>query len=134
MGDFESYDAARSRFKWYVPEYYNIGVDACDRWAAIDPGRLAILEHESGTIYETSFEALRRRSNQIANLLTAHGLRAGDRVGVLASQRADTAAAHIAIYECAAVAVPLFSLFGADALHHRLADSAARSSSPIRPG
>jgi acetyl-CoA synthetase len=121
-----TYDEALNGFEWRIPEYFNIGVDVCDRWAAIDPNRCAIVELDSNRIRETSFEALRRRSNRIANLLKSFGLRQGDRVGVLASQGVDTAAIHIAIYKSGAIAVPLFLLFGADALLHRLADSEAR--------
>jgi acetyl-CoA synthetase len=38
----------------------------------------------------------------------------------------ETIVAHAAIYKVGAIAVPLFSLFGPDAILHRLADSAAR--------
>ena len=120
------YQEALNSFEWQVPEYFNIGVDVCDRWAATDPDRAAIIEIAGAGIRETSFEALRRRSNRVANLLVSLGLRRGDRVGVLVSQRVDTAAIHIAIYKSGAIAVPLFSLFGPDALRHRLADSGAR--------
>ena len=120
------YQEALNSFEWQVPEYFNIGVDVCDRWAATDPDRAAIIEIAGAGIRETSFEALRRRSNRVANLLVSLGLRRGERVGVLVSQRVDTAAIHIAIYKSGAIAVPLFSLFGPDALRHRLADSGAR--------
>jgi len=121
-----SYEEALKRFEWRIPEYFNIGVDVCDRWAASDPQRCALIELGSTGTRETSFEALRLRSNRIANLLNSLGLRRGDRVGVLTSQGVDTAAIHIAIYKSGAIAVPLFLLFGADSLFHRLADSEAR--------
>lgn len=117
------YVQARDHFEWNVPDYFNIGIDVCDRWALHDPDRPAIIEFDGSNSYVTSFEALRLRSNRLANLLVGYGLKPGDRVGVLASQRVDTAAAHIAIYKCGAIAVPLFSLFGQDALRHRLVDS-----------
>jgi acetyl-CoA synthetase len=55
------------------------------------------------------------------------GVRPGDRVGVLLPQRPETAIAHIAIYKLGAVALPLFTQFGPDALEHRLGDSGARA-------
>lgn len=121
-----AYDEARVHHRWVIPDTYNIGVDVCDRWADREPERTAIIEYQSHGLQETSFEALRQRSNRIANLLTTMGLSIGDRVAVLASQRVDTAASHIAIYKAGAIAVPLFTLFGPDALRHRLADSGAR--------
>ncbi len=40
----ESYEAVCREFSWRIPEFYNIGVDLCDKWAA-DPSRLALI-HE----------------------------------------------------------------------------------------
>ena len=42
-------------------------------------------------------------------------------------QSPETAVAHIAAYKAGMIAVPLFVLFGADALEYRLADSGARA-------
>ena len=39
----DNYDDIFRQFRWQVPERYNIGVDVCDRWAAREPDRLAIL-------------------------------------------------------------------------------------------
>ena len=59
--------------------------------------------------------------------LVAQGLGRGDRIGILLPQAPETAIAHVAIYKMGAIAVPLFSLFGADALEYRLAHSGARA-------
>ena len=120
------YAEARAAFRWDIPERFNIGVDVTDRWARRDPERVAILEVKSGVVVPTTFRQLSVLSNQLANLLRAKDLQIGDRVGVLASQRAETAVAHVAVYKSGAIAVPLFVLFGLDALRHRLADSGAR--------
>jgi acetyl-CoA synthetase len=120
------YAAARSAFHWEVPEFFNIGVDVADKWAARDPDRVAIVEQTPAGLQRTTFRELAQTSNRLANMLVAKGLRKGDRVGVLAPQRLETALAHVATYKAGAIAVPLFSLFGLDALRHRLADSGAR--------
>ena len=54
-------------------------------------------------------------------------MRREDRIAVLLPQMPETAIAHVAIYKIGAIAVPLFSLFGIDALEYRLADSGARA-------
>ena len=126
MPDETSYEALRANFAWRVPARYNIGVDACDRWAEREPNRLALLEVGEGAhAREFSFEELRALSNRHANLLAAQGVERGDRVGILLPQRHETACAHLASYKLGAVALPLFTLFGAEALQHRLADSGA---------
>jgi acetyl-CoA synthetase len=60
-------------------------------------------------------------------LLLSAGVRREDRVAVLLPQMPETAIAHVAIYKIGAIAVPLFSLFGVEALEYRLADSGARA-------
>ncbi|HYI88509.1 MAG TPA: AMP-binding protein, partial [Beijerinckiaceae bacterium] len=52
---------------------------------------------------------------------------AGDRVAILLSQGPAAATAHVAVYKLGAVAVPLATLFGVDALGYRLGDAGARA-------
>lgn len=120
------YAEARARFRWEIPDEFNIGVDVADKWARREPERVAILEVKPGGVVSTTFRELSRQSNRLANWLLSQGLTVSDRVGVLASQRVETALAHVAVYKCGCVAVPLFTLFGLDALRHRLVDSGAR--------
>src|SRR3954452_7600279 len=123
-----SYDALARDFRWRIPARYNIGVDVCDRWAARDPGRLAILHvGADGVAHAITYGWLRETSNKLTNALRAHGIGRGDRVAILLPQTPEVAAAHVAIYKLAAVALPLAILFGVDALTHRLQNSGARA-------
>ncbi len=118
-----SYEAVRSRFRWAVPDFYNIGVDICDKWAD-DPARLALIhEKRDGSVARYTFADIRRLSNQAANLFVSRGLRARDRVGILLPQEPETGIAHVAAYKAGAIVVPLFTLFGLDALRYRLKDA-----------
>jgi acetyl-CoA synthetase len=121
-----SYDDLRRRFAWSVPERYNIGVDVCDRWAALDPDRTAIVEvGEMGRARPVSYGELREVSDRLANALSGRGIARGDRIGILLPQMVETAVAHIAAYKLGAIAIPLFTLFGEEALLHRLRDAGA---------
>jgi acetyl-CoA synthetase len=123
----KSYDEVYGGFHWVLPERFNIGVAACDRHAD-GSGRLALLyEGPDGKVERFSFDDLKRLSNRCANALAGLGVRAGDRVGVLLPQRPETVISHLAIYKLGAVALPLFTQFGPDALEHRLVDSGARA-------
>jgi acetyl-CoA synthetase len=125
--DALSYDQLVAEFRWDVPTYYNIGVDVSDKWSH-EPSRLALIHKPpSGDIAEYTFADIRRLSNQTANLFLSAGLLQGDRIGVLLSQTPETAIAHVAIYKIGAIAVPLFSLFGMDALEVRLTNCGARA-------
>ena len=123
----ENYEEVYAGFRWELPERFNIGVAACDRHAD-GSGRLALVyEAPDGSVERFSYDDLERLSNRCANALAALGVDPGDRVGVLLPQRPETAIAHLAIYKLGAVALPLFTQFGPDALEHRLGDSAARA-------
>jgi acetyl-CoA synthetase len=111
-------------FAWRVPDIYNIGVDVADRQRA-DADALILVDAE-GRVERRSFGWVTRMANRLANVLVAAGARPGDRIAILLGQRAETALAHVATYKLGAIAVPLFVLFGPDALAHRLADSGAR--------
>src|SRR5512145_770185 len=97
-----TYDDARARFQWQVPRAYNIGVDA-----------------------DFTFKDIKLASNRLANALAAHRIRRGDRLAILLQQAPETAIAHIAAYKAGLIAVPLFVLFGEDALEYRLKNSSA---------
>ncbi|MBD3805096.1 MAG: acyl-CoA synthetase, partial [Thioclava sp.] len=87
----KDYAATRAAFRWEIPERYNIGVDVCDKWAAADPDRIALIEVEEdgyGAVRETTFAELRAASNRFANVLASigvggNGKDAGDRVAIL---------------------------------------------------
>ncbi|GGE48428.1 AMP-binding protein [Actibacterium pelagium] len=114
-------EETRDAFRWDIPKRYNIGVDVCDRIALNTPDAPAIIVGET----VTSFAALKALSNKIANVLSGHA-KQGDRIAVLLPQRLETAASHIAILKMGAISLPLFTLFGPEALMHRLRDSGAR--------
>lgn len=127
-----SFNAISDDFEWTIPERYNIGVDICDKWAAVEPERLALIDvSESGEATRHTFGALRRKSNQLAHALAQDGVsrgagNVGDRVGVLLPQCVETALAHIAVTKMGCISIPLFTLFARDALLHRLRDSGAK--------
>lgn len=105
-------------FRWAIPDRYNIGVDICDKHAPEKPALIHKRDGQETLTY--TFGDLKRLSNKLANVLTAHGLTRGDRIGILLPQSPETAIAHIAAYKAGLIATPLFTLFGQDALEYRL--------------
>ncbi len=126
--DAQDYDTLYRQFRWTIPARYNIAVDCCDRWAALDASRLAILHVQpDGREDRISFGWLRETSNRLANVLHANGVMRGDRVAIFLPQAPEVAAAHFAIYKLGAVALPIAILFGPDALSYRLQNSGAKA-------
>lgn len=123
-----NYDDIYRSFRWDVPAEFNIGIEVCDRWAARDPRRLAIVAVEpDGSARDVSYGWLRETSNRLANALAASGVGRGDRVAILLPQAPEVAAIHVAIYKLGAIALPLAMLFGVEALSYRLQNSGARA-------
>lgn len=121
----DRYETVVERFAWRVPERYNIGVDVADRQ---NPDNPAIIYRGADDSVQTyTFGDLTRLSNRFANVLQAQGIAREDRVGILLPQAPETAVAHIAAYKAGMIAVPLFTLFGEDALEYRLSACGARA-------
>jgi len=121
-----SFDDLRRKFRWRIPEHYNIGVDCCDKHLFRSEVTALHLESADGRAHAVSFGELAERSNRFANALAALGVVKGDRVAIVLPQREETVIAHIAVYKLGAVALPLSVLFGPDALEYRLRDSGAK--------
>ena len=106
---------------WQLPDIYNMAQVACDDWAVKTPNATAlILADENKTV---SYSELRELSNQMANMFVSLGLKQGDRVGILLPQSLETAVGHLGAFKCGLISVPLFMLFGPDALEHRVLDA-----------
>ena len=111
-------------FSWDIPERFNIGVDVADRY----PSARALIEIDpSGGAREFTFDAISALSNRLANVLVARGLQQGDRIAILLPQRHETAVTHVAAWKAGLISVPLFTLFGEEALEFRLQNSGARA-------
>lgn len=122
------YDALVAGFAWSIPDRYNIGVDVCDRWAALEPERAAILEVAAdGAVETTTFGDLKTASDRLAAALLAEGIAPSDRVAILLPQSAAVMIAHAAAYKMGAIALPLAGLFGPEALEYRISDSGAKA-------
>ena len=108
------------------PDRFNIAEAICDRHATVPGHKALIYENETGEVQEYTFTDFKRLSNRLANAFLAMGLQSGDRIGILLSQSPETAICHLATYKIGAIAVPLFTLFGTDALEFRLNHSGAK--------
>jgi acetyl-CoA synthetase len=118
-----SYDEAMRQFRWNVPQRFNIGRAVCERH---EPSTLAlIVEDADGSVRHWTFGELLAASSRLANALAAHGVRKGDRVAVFLSQSAELTICHLAGYRMGAIALPLFTLFGEEAVEYRMNNAEA---------
>jgi len=118
---FRDYADLRAGFRWQIPARYNIAAATVDRWAAKAPARIALIqEDEAGRQATFDFRSLQHAANRFANVLTALGVKRGDRVALVLPQGLETGVAHLGIYKIAAIAVPLSYLYGPDTLEYIL--------------
>src|SRR5713101_557967 len=111
-------------FSWNIPAHFNIGCATVERAPA---DSLALIEvNADGARRDWSFGEVLATANRLANGLKSLGAVRSDRVGILLAQSAACALSHLAAYRAGLIAVPLFSLFGPEALEYRLSDSGAR--------
>jgi acetyl-CoA synthetase len=119
------YDKAVADFRWPDPAPFNWALDWFDAELARDAGsksRTALWIVDAGSNRETrlSFEALSRRSNQVANFLRAQGLKRGDHLLLLLGNVIPLWETMLASIKLGVVVIPATTLLTPDELQDRL--------------
>lgn len=86
-----------------------------------------IAERENGQVTRATYAELAEQVRAFAAGLEASGLKRGDRIGLLMSNGLEATVTMLAIAYMGAVAVPLFSGFGVDAIKSRLGACSAKA-------
>ena len=135
--NLEDYDTAYASFSWdeakkeiaYFPGgKVNAAYNAIDRH--INNGRRnKVAMYTIGAdnkLEKLTFQEIHDAANKVGNALKSLGVKKGDRVFVFLPRIAELYTSTIAIAKIGAIAGPLFSAFGPDALRDRLVDSEAK--------
>ena len=134
MSNIGSYEARQQNFGWDVAkdvlgwrdgEMLNIGAMCADRNCArgLADKPALIWEGFGGKKATYTFDDLRVHSNGFAKLLADLGIRQGDRVCIFMDRIPALYISFLGILKHGAVAQPLFSAFGEEALEVRLASA-----------
>jgi acetyl-CoA synthetase len=108
-----------------IPEEFNLGVACVDEH---DPeARALTIVAKDRTSRDYSFGDVRDASNRLANALSAIGIGRGDVVAVVNPQSFETGVAYMGLFRMGAVALPLSSLFGPDALRYRMRNAETKA-------
>ncbi|MEA2820066.1 MAG: acetyl-CoA synthetase [Bradyrhizobium sp.] len=125
------YDKAVADFRWPDPVDFNWALDWFDAELARNADskdRTALWIVDAGSNRETklSFEALSRRSNQVANFLRARGLKRGDHLLLLLGNVVPLWETMLASIKLGVVVIPATTLLTPDELQDRLDRGRAR--------
>src|SRR3954469_19364634 len=125
------YDTAVKDFRWPEPVDFNWALDWFDAELARDAeskARTALWIVDAGSNRESklSFEALSRRSNQVANFLRAQGLRRGDHLLLLLGNVVPLWEIMLAAMKLGVVVIPATTLLTPDDLLDRFGRGRAR--------
>lgn len=108
---------------WFVGAGFNLSVACVDRWAAIDPGRLAMRSQtEGGVETEMTFGELLDSVERLAGAITRLGVAKGDAVAVYLPMSAEAVISLLAVARVGAIFIPVFSGYAAEAVATRLQD------------
>jgi len=83
-------------------------------------------EGKDGSARTYTFDDMRKEINRIANVLTSLGVKKGDRVFWFLDRVPELYLGLLATLKCGAVAGPLFSAFGPEAVRDRVQDAGAK--------
>ena len=109
--------------KWCVGGGLNITEMCVDRWANNDETRnqpAIIWEGEEGEVRQVSYAELLEQVEHCAAGLRLNGLSKGDAIGIHLPMIVETIIALLAINRIGAIAVPVFSGYGVDAIASRM--------------
>ncbi|WP_254810031.1 AMP-binding protein [Natronosalvus amylolyticus] len=130
---YEPYDEVRDdsdgpQFTdWYPGGELNIAHNTVDRHAALETetrNKVAtIWEGEDGEVREITYHELHRQANKVANALEERGIETGDTVGLYMPMVPEVVSILYGCFKVGAIAVPIFSGFGVDAVATRIEDA-----------
>ena len=119
-----NYDRLYNTFNLNIPLKFNIASATIDKFA--NTNRVALKNIKfNGELENLSFGFIQKKSNQLANALDNLNLNRNDRVGIILGQCPETLISHISCFKSGKISIPLFNLFGVEALKFRLNDSSA---------
>lgn len=114
-------DTSRGREfpRWFV----GLSMNATD---PMDPGHDVIEVREDGNVRRVTWTTFWSWVRSISSWIRRWGIEKGDRVAIYMPMRASTVAVFLGVVRSGAIAVPMFSGFGVEALRTRVEDSRPR--------
>jgi acetyl-CoA synthetase len=118
--EFNSYEDFYANFKVNVPQNFNFAWDVMDELARAKGSERAMFWcDEKGAVREFTYEEIRQRSNQAANVLVAAGIKKGDPVMLVLKRRFEYWTILLALHKIGAIGIPATHLLTTKDLVYR---------------
>lgn len=105
--DFDSYEDFFNNFKLKYEEDFNFGFDVVDKYAEIDPEKIALIWTNDDDEHHTfTFKDMKEYSNRTANLFKSLGIEKGDKVMLTLKNRYEWWFCMVALHKIGAIAIP----------------------------
>ena len=105
--EFDSYEDFLRNFKLKYDDDFNFGYDVVDRYAEIDPDKIALIwTNDSEEKHVFTFKDMKEYSNRTANLFKKLGVKKGDKVMLTLKNRYEWWFCMIALHKIGAIVIP----------------------------
>ncbi|WP_409200915.1 AMP-binding protein [Methanobrevibacter sp. DSM 116169] len=104
--DYDSYEDFKDNFEFNIPDNFNFGFDVVDKYAEIDPEKIALRWTNGDEKHVFTFEDMKKYSNKVANLIKSYGIKSGDKVMITLKNRYEFWFTLVALHKIGAVAIP----------------------------
>ncbi|MDL2270990.1 AMP-binding protein [Methanobrevibacter sp. OttesenSCG-928-I08] len=104
--NFDSYEDFKDNFELKIPEGFNFGFDVVDKYAEIDPDKIALIWTNDEEKHTFTFADMKEYTNKAANLFKSYGIKKGDKVMLTLKNRYEFWFSIIALHKIGAVVIP----------------------------
>ena len=105
--DFKSYEDFFENFKLKYDDDFNFGFDVVDKYAEIDPNKIALIwTNDDEEKHTFTFKDMKEYSNRTANLFKSLGIKKGDCVMLTLKNRYEWWFCMVALHKIGAIAIP----------------------------
>jgi acetyl-CoA synthetase len=122
----DDWAAASASFAWPVLDEFNWALEWFDPFARGNPATGLLVVEADGSEQRLSFDALARRSDQVANWLRSSGVARGDRIVLMLGNQVELWETMLAAMKLGAVVIPATTLLAESDLRDRIDRGAAR--------
>lgn len=104
--DFKSYEDFYNNFEFSIPKDFNFGFDVVDKYAEIDPKKMALIWCDNNEEKKFTFTDMKNLSNQAVNFFKSQGIKKGDAVMLTLKNRYEFWICMTALHKLGAIAIP----------------------------